>query len=46
VALIIPASTRRAFDRLGADLVRVLGLRFVALVASSDTSSVAFASVL
>jgi len=35
-------ATQRAFERLGADLSRVFGGRFVALVASSPTSSVAF----
>ena len=44
--LIIPASTRRAFDRLGQDLVRVLVRRFVAFVASSQTASVAFSSTI
>jgi hypothetical protein len=42
----LPASSRRAFDRLAADLVRVLGDRFVALVATGPASSVAFASAL
>jgi hypothetical protein len=46
VALNLTASTRRAFDRLGQDLLRVLGSRFVALVASSETASVAFASTI
>jgi hypothetical protein len=35
-------ATQRAFERLGADLSRVFGGRFVALVASSPASSVAF----
>lgn len=39
-----PARTRHAFDRLAADLQRVFGERFVALVASSPTRSVAFAT--
>jgi hypothetical protein len=46
VPLIITAATRRAFDRLGDDLLRVLGSRLVALVASSETGSVAFASTI
>ncbi len=46
VALDLPPTSRRAFDRLAGDLVRVLGDRFVALVATGPASSVAFASAL
>ena len=38
------ALSKRAFDRLATDLRKVFGARFVALVASGQTSSVAFAS--
>jgi hypothetical protein len=44
--LTLPAAARRAFDRLAADLSRVLGDRFVALVATGPASSVAFATTL
>ena len=44
--LTLSASERRAFDRLAADLVRVLGPRFQALVATGPTSSAAFASAI
>ena len=44
MGLRLTASIRRAFDRLASDLGRVLGSRFVALVASSETASVAFAT--
>lgn len=40
----LPARTRHGFDRLAADLQRVFGERFVALVASDPTRSVAFAT--
>jgi hypothetical protein len=40
----LPARTRHAFERLAADLQRVFGERFVALVASGPTRSVAFAA--
>ena len=46
MSLTLSASTRRAFDRLGQDLHRVLGSRFVALVASSSSASVAFATAI
>jgi hypothetical protein len=46
VSLSLPASSRRAFDRLAADLARVLGDRFVALLATGPASSVAFATTL
>ncbi len=39
-------TTRRAFDQMAADLLRVLESRFVALVASGLHSSVAFASTI
>jgi hypothetical protein len=39
----LPPRTRHAFERLAADLQRVFGERFVALVASGATRSVAFA---
>jgi hypothetical protein len=42
----LPAPARRAFDRLAGDLARVLGDRFLALVATGPASSVAFASAL
>jgi hypothetical protein len=42
--LTLSASERRAFDRLAADLVRVLGPRFQALIATGPASSAAFAS--
>jgi hypothetical protein len=42
----LSTSERRAFDRLAADLVRVLGPRFQALVATGPASSVAFASAI
>ena len=45
-AIELPASTRRAFDRLAADAARVLDDRFVALVATGAASSVAFATTL
>ncbi|MEO8070895.1 MAG: hypothetical protein ABI652_05800, partial [Acidobacteriota bacterium] len=38
----LPVATRRAFDRVAEDFRRVLGAKFVALVASGPTSSVAF----
>jgi hypothetical protein len=40
----LSTSERRAFDRLASDLARVLGPRFVALLATGAGSSVAFAS--
>ena len=43
---LVPPSSRRAFDRLAADLARVLGDRFVALAATGPASSVAFATAL
>jgi hypothetical protein len=43
-ALSLAPHVRRSFDRLAQDLVRVLGARFVALVASGPQSSVAFAA--
>jgi hypothetical protein len=43
-ALSLAPHVRRSFDRLARDLVRVLGARFVALVASGPQSSVAFAT--
>ena len=42
----LPAASRRAFDRLADDLARVLSDRFLALVATGPSSSVAFASAL
>lgn len=42
--LTLPVHTRRAFDRVAADLQRVFGDRFVALVASGRRASVAFAA--
>lgn len=42
----LSATARRAFDRLAADLARVLGDRFVALLATGPVSSVAFGSAL
>jgi hypothetical protein len=42
-AFTIDPARRRAFDRLAADLQRVFGGDFVALVASGPTASVAFA---
>lgn len=44
--LTLPAAVRHAFDRLAADLARVLGDRFVALLATGPASSVAFATAL
>ncbi len=44
--LALPASSRRAFDRLAADVARVLGDRFVALLATGAASSVVFATAL
>jgi hypothetical protein len=41
--LTLPVHTRRAFDRIAADLRRVFGDRFVALVASGPRASLAFA---
>jgi hypothetical protein len=41
--LSVPPQTRRGFERLAADLRRILGDRFVALVASGPASSVVFA---
>lgn len=43
-SLTLSAASRRAFDRVGADLTRIFGHRFVALVASGPRSSVAFAT--
>jgi hypothetical protein len=45
-AITLPPPTRRAFDRLAQDLVRVMAERFVALVASGPRSSVAFAQAI
>jgi hypothetical protein len=45
-SLVLPANARRAFDRQAADLGRVLQDRFVAFVASTRTSGVAFASAI
>jgi hypothetical protein len=42
--LTLPPSSRRAFDRLAADLARVLADRFVALVATGPASSTGFAT--
>jgi hypothetical protein len=42
--LTLSSTARQAMDRLAADLVRVLGDRFVALVAYDPTSTVAFAT--
>jgi hypothetical protein len=42
--LTLAPAARRAFDRMGQDLIRVFGVRFVALVASGARSSVAFAA--
>jgi hypothetical protein len=42
-ALTLPAAARRRFDRLAADVRRVFGSRFVALVATGAGRSVAFA---
>jgi hypothetical protein len=42
-ALRLSSTARRAFTRMGADLQRIFGARFVALVASGPRSSVAFA---
>lgn len=44
--LTLPLTARHAFDRLAADLARVLGDRFVALLATGPASSVAFATAL
>ncbi len=44
--LTLSAAARHALDRLAADLARVLGDRFVALVATGPASSVAFATSL
>jgi hypothetical protein len=44
VPLTLTASLERAFGRLAADLQRVLGSRFVALIAYQQNASVAFAS--
>ena len=44
--LSLSAAARQAFDRLAADLARVLGDRFVALLATGPASSVAFARAL
>jgi hypothetical protein len=46
VPLSLTASSRRAFETLAADLARVLGGRFVALVATGPASSVGFATAL
>jgi hypothetical protein len=45
-SLELSKSQRRAFDRLAADLARILGARLVALVAFGPAASVAFASTL
>jgi hypothetical protein len=42
----LPSRTRHGFERLAADLQRVFGERFVALVASGPTRSVAFATAI
>jgi hypothetical protein len=42
----LPTRTRHGFERLAADLQRVFGERFVALVASGSTRSVAFAKAI
>jgi hypothetical protein len=46
VTLTLTSTARRAFDRLAADLARVLDRRLVALVATGPASSVAFLSVI